>query len=155
MASPLSGWFALILALASAQGGAAADKGKVETVVLTGKVVELTAVLKASGLTVDEDPIAKQVVLQGDDGVVTPLLSDDASRALFLDARLRNRPAEIVGRRHPGLPYLQVVSIKVDDQGQLRTPEYFCEICTISVRYPQICPCCQGPMVLRMRPESR
>ena len=50
---------------------------------------------------------------------------------------------------------LQVVSFKVEDQGQFRTPEYYCDISTISVRYPQICPCCQGPMVLRMKPETR
>jgi hypothetical protein len=155
MTLPLAGWFALILPLVSAQGGTAGDKAKAETVVLTGKVVELTTVLKASGLSFDEEPVARQVVLQGADGSSTPLLSDEASRALFVDDRLRNRPIEIVGRRHPGLPYLQVVSIKVDEHGQLRTPEYFCEICTISVRYPQVCPCCQGPMELRMRPESR
>src|SRR5258708_4994240 len=112
MTLPLAGWFALILPLVSAQGGTAGDKAKAETVVLMGKVVELTTVLKASGLSFDEEPVARQVVLQGADGSSTPLLSDEASRALFLDERLRNRPIEIVGRRHPGLPYLQVVSIR-------------------------------------------
>jgi hypothetical protein len=152
---PLVGWFALILPLVSPPVNATIDKDRGKTVVMTGKVVELTAILKASGLGFDEEPVAKQVVLQGPDGSLTPLLSDEASRALFLDERLRDRPIEIVGRRYEGLPYLQAVSFKVEDEGQWRTPEYFCEVCTISVRYPQICPCCQGPMVLRMRPESR
>jgi hypothetical protein len=124
-----------------------------KSITLRGTAVLLSEVLKPAGLAFDAEPVARQVVLKGDDGTITPLLSDDASRALFLDERLRHRRAEITGRRHPGLPYLQVMSFRVEDQGRLRTPEYFCEICTISVRFPQICPCCQGPMVLRMRPD--
>lgn len=139
------GWF----------GTLAADSptASYEQVTLSGEVVELTSALSQFGLTADSEPIAKQVVLKGTDGSITPLLSDDASRALFLDKRLRNRKAEVRGRRFAGLPYLQVVTFRVEDQGKLRTPEYYCEICTISVRYPQICPCCQGDMVLRMKPE--
>jgi len=155
MTRPRAGWFALILplTLAIAKGAPTADK--VEAVTLTGKVVELTIVLKASGLAFDADPLARQVVLQGPDGTITPLLPDEASRAFFLDERLRDRKVEILGRRYTGLPYLQVIGFKVEEEGQLRTPEYYCDICTISVRYPQICSCCQGPMVLRMKPESR
>jgi hypothetical protein len=152
MTLPLVGWFALILPVAYPQGGPTGDKDKVDAVTMTGKVVELTAVLKSAAVACDTEPIARQVVLQEPDGTISPLLSDEASRALFLDARLRDRRVELHARRHPGLPYLQVVSFKVDDHGHLRTPEYFCDICTISVRYPQICPCCQGPMVLRMKP---
>jgi hypothetical protein len=125
-----------------------------EPVTRTGEVVFLTDVIKERGLSFDADPVAKQVVLVGDDSTVTPLLSSDASRALFLDERLRTRRAEIKGNQYPGLPYLQVVSFRVEDHGKLRTPEYFCDVCSISVRYPMVCPCCQGPMMLRMKPES-
>jgi hypothetical protein len=104
-------------------------------------------------LRADPESVAGQVVLLGEDGTVTPLLSDQASRALFRDDRLRNRQAEIKGRHHPGLPYLQVITFKIEQDGRLQTPEYYCNICTISVRYPQICPCCQGPMELRMKPQ--
>jgi hypothetical protein len=125
-----------------------------EPVTLTGKVVELRQALQGRGLAFDPEPVAKQVALLGDDGTITPLLSTDASRALFQDERLRNRSAEIKGNRFRNLPYLQVVSFQIEDHGKLCTPEYYCEICTISVRYPVICPCCQGPMVLRMKPEA-
>jgi hypothetical protein len=152
MPLPLLGWFALTLPIAAPEGSAAGVQ--VEAVTVSGRVVELVRVLKAAGLVCDAEPIARQVVLVGADGTVTPLLSDEASRALFVDRRLRDRPIEIRGRRHSGLPYFQVVSFKVEQEGQLRTPEYFCEICTISVRYPQICPCCQGPMELRMKPDA-
>ena len=113
--------------------------------------------LKARGLELgpDPEPAAKQVVILADDGTITPLISDETSRALFMDQRLRNRKGQIVGRRFTGLPYLQVVTIEVESEGRMRTPEYFCDVCTISVAYPQICPCCQGAMEFRMKPDGR
>ena len=70
-----------------------------------GKVLMLADALKARGLepAPDAEPIAKQVVILGEDGTITPLLSDETSRALFLDERLRNRKAQIVGRRFAGV----------------------------------------------------
>jgi hypothetical protein len=150
-------WFvrsaAVVVALSVSAAAGDPSAAKVEPVTLRGTVVELTAALKSLGLKYDTEPVARQVVLKADDGTLTPLFSDDASRALFEDVRLRGRRTEIQGRRHPGIPYLQVVTFQIEDEGRLRTPEYFCEVCTISVRFPQICPCCQGEMVLRMRPE--
>ena len=127
-----------------------------EAVAVRGKVLTLAEALASRDLKIkpDSEPIEKQVVLLAEDGAIIPLLSDDASRALFLDERLRNCRSEIQGRRYGGLPYLQVVSFKVERDGRLRTPEYYCEVCAINVLYPQICPCCQGPMELRMRPEQ-
>jgi hypothetical protein len=123
-------------------------------VTLAGKVMTLTAAFEARGLALKTDPESteKQVVILGKDGAITPLVSDQASRALFLDKRLLDRQAEIHGQRFAGVPYLQVVTFQVEDQGRLHTPEYFCEVCSISVPYPQICPCCQGSMELRMKP---
>lgn len=135
--------------------GSEAPAPQPEPVTLTGTVVELTAALKDLGVPADPEPVANQVVLTGDDGTITPLLSDPASRALFQDDRLRRRRVEVRGRRFVGLPYLQVVSFKVEDDGAFRTPEYYCDICTISVRFPQVCPCCQGPMELRLQPDGR
>ena len=154
MIAPTVGWLAPLLPLALAPNTPTSTETG-EPVTLNGRVVELTAAPRSSGLGVDEGPIAKQVVLQGRDGTLTPLLSDDASRALFLDERLRDRPAEIKARRHPSSPYVQVVTFRIEEDGRLRTPEYISEVCTISVRYPQICPCCQGPMEPRMRPDAR
>lgn len=125
--------------------------GEPET--LRGQVVAMPEVLASLGLRADPEPLARQVALRTEGGEVVPLLSDEASRALFADPRLRNRPAELRIRRPEGLPYAQVLAVRVEDAGKLRTPEYYCDICTIGVRYPQDCPCCQGPMELRMKPD--
>jgi hypothetical protein len=125
-----------------------------DKVTLKGQAVLLAEVLKSRGVQADPDTLAKQVVLRAGDAAITPLLCDDASRALFLDEKLRGRPIEILGRRLSGLPYLQVTLFRIEDKGKLRIPEYYCDVCTISVRFPQVCPCCQGPMDLRMKPEA-
>ena len=92
----------------------------------------LAEALSRREIEADPEPIAKQVVLLGEDGSITPLFSDEASRALFLDERLRDRRAEIQGRRFRGVPYLQVVHVPGRGEGQLETPEYFCEVCSIT-----------------------
>lgn len=124
-----------------------------EPVTLRGKVVALPQVLDDLGIPADRAPVAQQVVLKTDDGTIVPLLSDEASRAFAADERLRGRPVELQARRFAGLPYVQVTAVKIEHEGKLRTPEYYCDVCTISVRYPQDCPCCQGPMELRMKPK--
>ncbi len=126
-------------------------------VVLRGKVVTLAAAIKELGVDVKPDPDTTrgEAVLLGEDRAITPLFRDDASRALFLDERLRDRRVELRGRRFSGVPYLQVSSFRVENEGSWQTPEYFCSVCAITERYPKICPCCQGPMELRWRSEHR
>jgi hypothetical protein len=125
-----------------------------ESVTLTGRVRLLGEVLKERKISADAALVGDPVVLEGADGKISALLPNGASKALFLDERLRDRPAEISAWKHEGLPSLEVVSLRVEEKGKLRTPEYFCEVCTISVRYPQDCPCCQGPMELRYKPAE-
>ncbi len=145
----------IVLLCAGPPATSSASRG--EEVTLRGKVVTLASALGSLGIDVKIDPesAAKEVVVLGEDRSITPLFNDDASRALFLDERLRGRRAELRGRRFPGVPYLQVSTFQVEHEGRLQTPEYFCSVCSITVRYPQICPCCQGPMELRMRADRR
>lgn len=144
----------IALCCLSSLAGAQDHQATVESVTLRGTAQKLTDVLAGEKLKVDEAPIADQVVLRTESGEVVPLLSDPGSRALFLDERLRDQPLEVQGRRFEGLPYLQVTLFKIRDGSAYRVPEYYCDICTISVRYPQVCPCCQGDMELRMQPEA-
>jgi hypothetical protein len=145
----------LVLLWTGPPTSAPASKG-VE-VTLRGKFVTLGAALRSLGIDAKPDPAstANEVVLLGDDRSITPLFHDDASRAVFLDERLRDCRAEVHGRRFPGVPYLQVSTFQVEREGRLQTAEYFCSICSITVGYPQICPCCQGPMELRMNADRR
>lgn len=140
----------------SAPGAKSESKAEARDVVLRGNVVPLIEALKVVDpeLRPDLEPIADQVVLLGDDRSVVPLIPDEAARALFQDDRLRRRAVVIRGRRIPGLPYLQVVTLKVEHEGRLRTPEYHCQVCAINLRYPQSCPCCQGVLELRLRPDE-
>lgn len=151
---PVGSTVVLVMSLVASVAAPVPPKpGPTDVITLTGRVVLLTEALKASGVAFDAEPVVKQVVLKGADGMITPLLSDDASRALFMDKSLRNRSAELKVVKSPGSPYVRVVALRVEEEGRLRTPEYYCEICSISLRFPQICPCCQAEMVLRMKPE--
>lgn len=126
-------------------------------VTVRGRVLMLESALRMLDLELKLDPgsASKQVVLLGEDRSILPLFRDEVTRALFEDDRLRNLRAELHGRRYPGVPYLKVSSVRVEHDGHFQVPEYFCDVCSISVRAPQICPCCQGPMVLQMRPDRR
>ena len=150
------GFLAGVLVLIGA-GPPTSPASKAIDVTLRGKVVTLASALKSLGLdiAIDKEAAAQQVVLLGDDRSITPLLRDEATRAFFLDERLRDSRAELHGRRFPGVPYLLVTSFQVERDGRFQTPEYFCNVCSISVRAPQMCPCCQGPMEFRMRPDRR
>jgi hypothetical protein len=135
-------------------GQAPSNSPKGESATLSGKVVTLAAALGNRSLKADAEQAESEVVLKTAEGEIVPLLRDTASRALFLDKRLRDRKAELTVKRSPGLPFVQVIVVRVEEDGKMRVPEYFCDICTISVRDPRTCPCCQGPMELRMRPEQ-
>lgn len=143
----------LIVASLLAAGPDASASGP-RDVTVRGEAVLLVEVLADRAIPADRPTVEGQVVIRCDDGQVVPLLSDPASRALFLDGRLRDRRVEVQGRRFEGLPFVQVTSFRVEDGGMMRTPEYYCDVCTIRVRYPQSCPCCQGSMELRMAPEA-
>jgi len=150
------GFLAVVLVLIGA-GPPTSPAAKPVEVILRGKVVTLGSALRSLGMDVPLDPesTAPEIVLLGDDRSITPLFRDEATKALFLDERLRDCRAELHGRRFPGVPYLQVSSFQIERDGRFQTPEYYCYVCSISVRAPQTCPCCQGPMEFRMRPDRR
>lgn len=121
---------------------------------LRGEILPLTEIVRKLGIAADPSPISNQVALRDESGSIVPLVLDDGSRALFQDARLQRRPVRLDVRRFPSLPYVQVLGFEVREGGRYRTPEYWCEVCSIRWKYdPGICPCCQGPMELRMNPE--
>jgi hypothetical protein len=151
----LSGLAAVVcLGLISQVVGADSPRPAMTEQSLSGQVIPLTDALEQFHIPADVESIKSQVVLKMSDGSLIPLIRDEASRAFFMDPRLQSRETELRVRRYAGVPYVHVTSFKVLEGGKLRTPEYYCEVCTISTRYPQSCPCCQRPMEFRMRPEG-
>jgi len=120
----------------------------------TGKVVCLKDALEARKIESAEET-ARQLVLETEAGVLIPILADWRGRAFYQDERLRSRKVELIGFRHPGVPYLSVLSIYVfDDEGRRSYMDYWCDVCAIEMYEIQDCKCCQGPIELRLQRQE-
>ena len=120
----------------------------------TGKVVLLREALKRRGIKA-YDEFDKQVVLETADSELSPIIPDWRGRAFFQDKRLRDRKADLVGYRRPGVPYLQILMVfTYNKQGQRRYTDYWCDICAIPMYEIKPCDCCQGPIQLRFQPRG-
>lgn len=129
-----------------------ADEKKYTTESLTGKVVWLSDALKERfDIKTDDDAAHSLVALETPEGELHPILKDARGRAFHLDERLRNIDMELLVRRYPGSPMVQVVrvyTIKPDGKYEL---DYWCDICSIAMYELKACECCQGPTRLRER----
>ena len=118
-----------------------------------GRVLGMPEIMTRKAIKADFGPLENQVALLSSKGRVLPILSDDGGRLFFLDPAMRDRPARLKLRTSPDLPFAQVIHVENEHEGRWRIPQYYCDVCTIAVRYPQICLCCQGPMEFRFKPE--
>jgi hypothetical protein len=120
----------------------------------TGKVVYLKDALEERKIETAEET-AQHVVLQTDTGELIPILADWRGRAFYQDERLRNRKVELIGFRHPGVPYLNVLSIYLfDEKDQRNYMDYWCDVCGIAMYEIQDCKCCQGPIEFRLQRQD-
>lgn len=127
-------------------------RSDVETTVV-GRVLPMPEILALKKVKADSEPLEKQVALLGDDGRAWPILSDEGGRLFFLDKQMLHRRARLKLKTTSDMPFAQVISVEIEHEGKWRVPQYYCDVCTIAVRYPQICLCCQGPMEFRLKPE--
>jgi hypothetical protein len=104
------------------------------------------------GRTVRPDAAGPGLVLVGDDGSRHPITEDDASRMLFLDARLRERRLRLTAVVTPGSGALGVVYVQTVEGDQVLDVDYWCETCKISLNRPGPCYCCGEETTLRERP---
>ena len=130
------------------------DLSQSSTVIsVEGRVLAIPEILARKSIKADSGPVENQMSMLTTAGRVLPLLSDDGGRVFFLDKSMRDRQARLKLKISPDLPYAQVVQVEIEHEGRWRIPQYYCDVCTIAVRYPQICLCCQGPMEFRFKPE--
>ena len=123
-------------------------------VLLAGQVVLLSEALKARKIKHYPEDLTQQVVLQTAEHELVPLVPDWRGRAFHQDERLRNRPVELVVRRHPGVPHVQVLMVfTFDEKGARQYTDYWCDICSIPMYEIKDCECCQGPIRLRFQPQ--
>jgi len=120
----------------------------------SGKVVLLVDALKRRGIKA-ADEMKGQAALESTTGELWPLIADWRGRAFFQDERLRDRPVELVVRRHKGLPYLQVLMVfTFNEQGEREYTDYWCDICSIPMYEIKDCDCCRGPIRLRFQKQD-
>ena len=122
--------------------------------VFSGQVIMLQAALKKRGIK-SKDEIKDQIVLETKSGELWPIVPDWRGRALYQDERLRDRPVDLVCKRIPGVPWLQVLSIYTfDEAGERQITDYWCDICSIPMYEIKPCDCCQAEIRLRFRPQK-
>jgi len=118
-----------------------------------GVVRTLAEIGREGNVPGDLAPFEAQLALRTASGRVIPILSDEGGRAFYLDKSLRNRELRLKIQPTGNFPAAMVIQAEVWHEGRWRVPQYYCDVCTIAVRYPQICLCCQGPMEFRFKPE--
>ena len=125
---------------------------KFELQTLHGRVVSVSAAL-AKRFHITEVPEAadRVLALEATDGTLHPLVEDVRGRAFRRDVRLREITVELLVRKYPGSPFVQVIQVferRSDGKYEL---DYWCEICSIAMFELKDCECCQGPIELRRR----
>lgn len=119
----------------------------------TGKVMPLARAFEKLQVTTDMPPLEGPLALVTESGEILPLLSDEGGRIFYLDPAMQNRQVRLRLQSSVNHPFQSVVNVEIELDGRWRIPQYYCDVCTIAVRYPQTCLCCQGPMEFRVKPE--
>jgi len=117
----------------------------------SGQVVYLKDALARRDIETSAET-AEHVVLETDAGEIIPILADWRGRAFYQDEQLRNRKVDLIGFRHPGVPYLNVIAVYTFNEAGERTyTDYWCDVCSIPMYEIQPCECCQGAIRLRFQ----
>lgn len=119
---------------------------------LQGRVVwSAEAMARLHGAQSADDAQQRTLALETRDGRLHPLLEDVRGRAFRADARLRRMEVELLVRRYPRTPIVQVVNVyELTAEGKFEI-DYWCEVCAIAMFELKACECCQGDIELRRR----
>jgi hypothetical protein len=120
----------------------------------SGRVVYLKDALARRDIETAAET-AEHVVLETESGEIIPILADWRGRAFYQDEQLRDRKVDLIGFRHSGVPYLNVIAVYTfNEAGERAYTDYWCDICSIPMYEIQACECCQGPIRLRFQVQD-
>jgi hypothetical protein len=85
-------------------------------------------------------------------GVCYTLLRGRFSEAIWLDDRIRAKELQLRARLFPRTQILELQNVKSVRDGVVQDLYYFCDVCSIQSVSPEVCACCQGPVVLVEKP---
>jgi hypothetical protein len=119
---------------------------------IRGRVVYLAeAIERRHGAPSVSEAQDRMLALETAAGELIPLLEDVRGRAFRRDERLRQLDVELLVRRYPGSPVVQIIRVaEVAKDGQYEL-DYWCDICAIVMFEKKDCECCQGETELRRR----
>jgi hypothetical protein len=86
------------------------------------------------------------------DGTCYTLLRSKFSEAIFLDERIRQKDLLLKAKLFPQTQVIEVTVIRSIRDGVVQDLYYYCDVCAIKSVSPEICACCQGPVVLTEKP---
>lgn len=146
--------FALLLALHSAFPAEPSSpaKGTGQLVQLRGRVICLAEEMhqRHDALLPSEHQHLWGFTTQ--DGTCYTLLRSKYSEALFVDDRLRQKELLLKAKLFPKSQVIEVTSIHSVRNGVVQDLYYYCDVCAIKSVSPEVCACCQGPVVLVEKP---
>ena len=123
---------------------------------MSGRVVWLNDALRKRRKIQSVPEAAERVLaLETANGKLSPLFEDVRGRAFRRDPRLRDVPVELLVRRYPEMPFVQVIGVYGFDQGKRVEIDYWCDVCAIAMYELKDCECCQGAIELRRRPAAK
>jgi hypothetical protein len=131
---------------------AAGGQHEYTTQTLVGQVVfHNEAFEERTGVPSVPEARDRLLAMKTDDGQLVPLLEDVRGRAFRRDERLRAMRVELLVRRYPFSPLVQIIRVFELADGSRYEIDYWCEICAIAMFEQKDCECCQGPVELRRR----
>lgn len=144
--------FLVCLSLAPAWGDDQV-KSEARNETLRGRVVYLAeAMERLYGVKSVREAAQRTLAFETRDGELIPLIEDVRGRAFRADPRLlAMKDVELLVRRHPRAPAVQIVRLFAFRDGKRMEVDYWCEICAIALFELKPCDCCQGDIELRFR----
>jgi hypothetical protein len=86
------------------------------------------------------------------DGTCYTLLRSKFSDAIFLDERVRQKELLLKAKLFPKTQVIEVAAIRSVRNNVVQDLYYYCDVCAIKSVSPEVCACCQAPVVLTEKP---